>query len=881
MDTTARNDFQDFKGITSQEAEQSRLKYGENRLTPPKRASLWTLYAEKYKDPIIKILIAAAAVSLILAFMEGSFMETIGIFIAIFLSTTIGFYFETDATKKFNVLTALGEESPVKAIRDGKVTEIARKDVVVGDAILIETGDEVPADGQIVQATNLEIDESSLTGEPVAHKSAAPDDGTHAAAYPADMVLRGTLVMGGRGTYRVTKVGDATEIGRLALSSTEITNVKTPLNIQLEKLARLISKFGLSLSVAAFVLFLGHDIFTDDMWRGTDYLHMAQTVVKYFMMSVTLIVMSVPEGLPMAVTLSLALNMRRMLRNNNLVRKLHACETMGAVTVICTDKTGTLTENRMRLAGISGTDIVTDGETGGGERPAEILAHAIAANTTAHIDGKRGIGNPTETALLMWLADTGHDYMALRSRCSVVAQMPFSTERKYMATLADTPCGRFLFVKGAPEIITGFCDMTAEDTEKTSGMLLAWQRQAMRTLAFACRRIPEDDNGDINGSLHGMSLQAVAAINDPIRSDVPHAVGRCRDAGIEVKIVTGDTSATAAEIARQIGIDVGQGTGSGLTTGTEFAAMDDEEAYRCAGELRVMSRARPADKQRLVEMLQKRGEVVAVTGDGTNDAPALNHAHVGMSLGSGTSVAKEASDMTLLDDSFNSIVTAVMWGRSLYKNLQRFLFFQLVVNVTALLLVLGGSLIGTEMPLTVTQILWVNIIMDTFAAMALASLPPEEAVMREKPRNRDEFIISRGMFTAILAVGVTFFIVMFAMLIWCLQSDRSVQLHELTIFFTTFVMLQFWNLFNAKVLGSNASALAGLSRDHGLNIVLLLIFGGQWLIVTFGGEMFRTEPLSLTEWTVIVLSTSSVLWIGEIVRGIRRKGVRSKGVRRK
>lgn len=866
MGTTPDNEFKDILGLTTAEAERSRQEHGENRLTPPKRASLWSLYAEKYKDPIIRILIIAAAVSLILAFMEGSFMETIGIFVAIFLSTTIGFYFETDAAKKFNVLTALSEESPVKAIRNGKVTEIARKDIVVGDVILIETGDEVPADGMLVQAVNLEIDESSLTGEPTAHKSENTGNSIANAAYPANMVLRGTLVMGGRGIYRVTKVGDATEIGRLALSSTEITHIKTPLNIQLEKLAGVISKFGMSFSIAAFVLFLGHDILTGDIWHGTDYLLMAQTVVKYFMMSVTLIVMSVPEGLPMAVTLSLALNMRRMLRNNNLVRKLHACETMGAVTVICTDKTGTLTENRMQLAAISGKDVHEDSA-----RPMETLPHAIAVNTTAHIDGDKGIGNPTETALLIWLSKTGHDYRTLRKECRVMEQIAFSTERKYMATLADTPQGRFLFAKGAPEIITEFCEMTQEEREKTKDTLRSWQRKAMRTLAFACREITDIDGTEIHKCLHDMSLQAVAAINDPIRTDVPDAVQKCRDAGIDVKIVTGDTSETAAEIARQIGIDIDRNSARGLMSGDEFAALDDEEAYKRAGELKVMSRARPADKQRLVEILQKRGEVVAVTGDGTNDAPALNHAHVGLSLGSGTSVAKEASDMTLLDDSFNSIVTAVMWGRSLYKNLQRFLFFQLVVNVTALLLVIGGSIIGTEMPLTVTQILWVNIIMDTFAAMALASLPPEEDVMREKPRNRDEAIISRRMFKTILTVGITFFIMMFAMLIWCLHCDPGIQLHELTVFFTTFVMLQFWNLFNAKVLGGNTSALAGLRHDHGLNIVLLLILGGQWLIVTFGGEMFRTVPMSAYEWAAIIVCTSPVLWIGEIIRWVKRK----------
>lgn len=871
MNINTDNNSECLRGLTSAEAEVSRSKHGDNCITPAKRASLWALYAEKYKDPIIRILIVAAAISLVLAFIEGEFMETAGIFVAIFLATTIGFYFEMDAHKKFNVLTALGEESRVKVMRDGRVTTIARKDVVVDDIVFIETGDEIPADGMVIKAVSLDVDESSLTGEPMAHKSADPGDGSGDAAYPANMVLRGTLVTGGRGTFRVSKVGDATEIGRLSLSSTEITSVKTPLNIQLEKLAKLISKFGLALSAAAFVLFLGHNILTDDIWSSDNYFGMAQTVMKYFMMAVTLIVMSVPEGLPMAVTLSLALNMRRMLKNNNLVRKLHACETMGAVTVICTDKTGTLTENRMQLTEIMGEGLAGNGTEGADRRKMDLFAYAVAVNTTAEIDNGKGIGNPTETALLLWAGKKGYDYKMLRGNCRTVAQVPFSTERKYMATLADTPEGRMLFVKGAPEIVMELCNAGAEEKERTAMKLRSWQEQAMRTLAFACRKMPGDYDGDITEELDGMTLHAVVAIADPIRYDVPDAVGKCRDAGIEVKIVTGDTSATAAEIARQIGLPVSGKNSGALVTGTEFAAMSDEEAFERVKTLRVMSRARPADKQRLVELLQKHGEVVAVTGDGTNDAPALNHAHVGLSLGSGTSVAKEASDMTLLDDSFNSIVTAVMWGRSLYKNLQRFLFFQLVVNVTALLLVLGGSLIGTEMPLTVTQILWVNIIMDTFAAMALASLPPEESVMEEKPRNRNDFIISRNMFKTILGIGMMFFIAMFALLIWCLNCDKGMQLHELSIFFTTFVMLQFWNLLNAKALGTYTSALSGLCRDHGLTLVLLLIFAGQWLIVTFGGKMFRTTPLSFGEWAAIISATSSVLWIGEIYRWYKRR----------
>jgi Ca2+-transporting ATPase len=641
------------------------------------------------------------------------------------------------------------------------------------------------------------------------------------------------------------------------------------LNQQLDQLAKLISKVGTGLSIAAFVLFLGHDILTDELWHTHDYMRMVEVVLKYFMMAVTLIVMAVPEGLPMAITLALALNMRRMLKSNNLVRKLHACETMGAVTVICTDKTGTLTENRMKVAAVSECD--------GSDH--QLLEWNMAVNSTAEYDGEKGIGNPTEVALLQSLSQT--DYKALRLEAVVEDQLPFSTEKKYMQTTAVIRGQRYTFVKGAPEIVMGMCeDMDGNEWNRMNEQLLVYQRQAMRTLAFAC-----------NGQFQG-----IVGISDPVRQNVPEAVKQCQQAGIEVKIVTGDTAATAMEIARQVGIldvndnldlndDLNLNDNLNLNddnnqnlyciSGPEFAALTDEEARECVKTLKVMSRARPSDKQRLVEMLQQNGAIVAVTGDGTNDAPALNHAHVGLSLGSGTSVAKNASDMTLLDDSFNSIVNAVMWGRSLYKNIQRFLFFQLGVNVTALLLVIGGSFIGTEMPLTVTQILWVNLIMDTFAAMALASLPPSREVLKDKPRAREDFIISRSMWRSILTVGVLFFIVLFGMFWYYLNDDKEfgVQQQELTVFFTTFVMLQWWNLFNAKSLGSVHSAFRRLYADRGMLMVLVLILAGQWLIVTFGGKMFRTAPLSLNQWLVIIAATSVVLWMGEVVRwGMRRWG---------
>ena len=849
------------QGLSAPEVLKSREEHGENVLTPPRRQSMWRLYLEKYEDPMVRILLVAALVSLLLSLVRHDFMETIGIIAAIILATTVGFYFERDAARRFNLLTQLGEEQPVRVLRDGRIQEIPRREVVVGDVVIVETGDEVPADGTLIDAVGLQVDESSLTGEPMTSKEVRGEKSAtlnkkeeikkhQEEAYPKDMLLRSSMVMAGTGRYVVSAVGDETEIGHVARQAMELTGVQTPLNIQLGRLAKFISQIGGAVSTLCFVAFLIHDLLTNSLWHTADYIGMAEVVLRYFMMAVTLIVMAVPEGLPMAVTLALALNMRRMLKSNNLVRKLQASETMGAVTVICTDKTGTLTENRMTVA-----SMVVRGDN---PEVREMLYRAIALNTTATHE----VGNPTEQALLRWLVSQGVDYEQLRADNPVSGREPFSTERKYMSTTV----GSTVYIKGAPEIVMAMCTMTDEERKQAEVQLAEWQQHAMRTLAIAV-----SSQSTVHSSLsESVALQsqllAIVAISDPLREEVPDAIRQCRRAGIDVKIVTGDTSATALEIARQCGIAT---SGDAAISGAEFAAMDDQKARSIVRDLKVVFRARPTDKQRLVSLLQECGEVVAVTGDGTNDAPALNRAHVGLSLGSGTSVAKQASDITIIDDSFRSIVHAVMWGRSLYINIQRFIFFQLVVNVAALLLVLFGAFIGTEMPLTITQILWVNLIMDTFAAMALASLPPSREVLNDKPRSADAFIINPGMRRGIIIVGCLLFAVTAAMLYY-LERYTQMGTRELTIFFTVFVMMQWWNLFNARALGSSHSALRRIWAAPAFLLVLLMILLGQWLIVTYGGRIFRTEPLPPLTWLVIIAITSPVLILGEIYRFFKR-----------
>lgn len=881
-------------GLSSKQVEESRRLNGENILTPPERVSLWKQFLEKFEDPIIRILLLAWVLSMIISGVHcwgpeqagfSAFLEPLGIFFAIILASSIGFIFEVKAARAFEVLNTVNDDIMVTVMRDGKVQEVSRKEIVVGDVVLLNTGDEVPADGVLLEAQSLQINESTLTGEPVISKTVVEADFDKEATYPSNRVLRSTTVVDGNGVMCVDLVGDATEYGKVNKGALIDNDLETPLQMQLKRLAGLISKLGYLAAGLTFVLLSAKVFLSGEVMSTMD---IVSSLLNSFMIAVTLIVVSVPEGLPMSVTLSLALSMNRMLKTNNLVRKMHACETMGAATVICTDKTGTLTQNRMQVheANFFALDASST--------IASVVKEGIAVNSTANLNKEAGevktIGNPTEAALLLWLDGRGDDYVALRNGAKVLSRLTFSTERKYMATVVDSPLlgKRVLYVKGAPEIVLGLCAtvampegaVAADECRATiEKRLLEYQSMAMRTLGFAYLVLDEDasvepyENGRL--AVTGLEFAGFVAISDPVRPDVPEAVKCCLDAGVDVKIVTGDTPGTAREIGRQIGICDSDTPATAIITGPDFEALSDDEAAKRVMGLKIMCRARPMDKQRLVRLLQEQDAVVAVTGDGTNDAPALKAAQVGLSMGDGTSVAKEASDITIIDNSFGSITRAVMWGRSLYRNIQRFLLFQLTINVAACIIVMLGSLMGAGSPLTITQMLWVNLIMDTFAAGALASLPPSMNVMKERPRKsgpNGDFIITKPMAINIFVVGALFVVVQLALL-YFLNGDGGLTPLEQSKFFTFFVMLQFWNMFNAKAYMTGSSAFKGLFSNTTFLAVCAIIVIGQWLIVTFGGEMFNVVPLSFRSWLVIILSTSVVLWIGEIIRLFGKKSV--------
>lgn len=888
---------QHFQGLTKEQVIASREANGENVLTPPAKASLWSQFLEKFDDPIIRILLVAWALSLIIAGVHcwgpeakgfSAFLEPIGIFFAIILASCVSFFFELKANRAFDILNTVNDDIMVKVIRDGSITEIPRKEVVVGDVVILQTGEEVPADGTLQEAISLQINESTLTGEPIIDKTVDKAEFDTEATYPSNVVMRGTTVVDGHGIMIVDQVGDNTGYGKVYEGSQIDNNVQTPLQIQLAGLAKIISKAGYTIAgLTFFGLVIKLFINTPDL----PLMDMVGEILNIFMIAVTLIVVSVPEGLPMSVTLSLALSMNRMLRTNNLVRKMHACETMGATTVICTDKTGTLTQNQMQIYQTNFFNLAD--QKLANDEVSRLIKEGIAVNSTAFLDlseeKPKTMGNPTEAALLLWLNSNKEDYQSLRDEAKVIEQLTFSTERKYMATLVKSPqLGRnVLYVKGAPEIVLQNCNRVAINGSYASvesckasieKQLLDYQNQAMRTLGFAYQLVEDEQVESFfeNGRLKNADLTFLGfvAISDPVRSDVPDAVKSCLNAGIDVKIVTGDTPGTAKEIGRQVGIWNENDTERNIITGPGFEALTDEEALDRVLDLKIMCRARPTDKQRLVQLLQQKDAVVAVTGDGTNDAPALKAAQVGLSMGDGTSVAKEASDITIIDNSFMSITRAVMWGRSLYQNIQKFILFQLTINVVACVIVLVGSFLGTESPLTVTQMLWVNLIMDTFAAGALASLPPNERVMKNKPRKsgpKGDFIISRRMANRIFSVGILFVVFLLAVLIYFNYTDGELTAYELSQFFSIFVLLQFWNMFNAKAFGTNKSAFAELKESKGFLSVALLILIGQYLIVTFGGQMFSVVPLSWADWGYIIAGTSIVLWIGEIIRLLGKK----------
>lgn len=889
----SQHQHQKYYGLKENQVEESRKIHGANILTPPAKTPVWKRFLEKFRDPLIIVLLIAGILSIGISIYEycltdefGVFFEPIGIFVAILLATGLAFIFELKADKEFSLLNQVNDDEPVTVLRNDNATKVPKKDIVVGDIVILNTGEEIPADGELLDAVSLNVDESTLTGEPIAHKTIVKEEFDPDATFPSNHVLRGTKVMEGHGVMRVLAVGDATENGKVFVAAQIDDSIKTPLDEQLEGLGKLISKISYAIAflivVGRIIMYFGHS--------GFEWVSFITYLLETLMIAVTLIVVAVPEGLPMAVTLALAYSMRKMLKTNNLVRKLHACETMGATTVICTDKTGTLTENQMRV--VETNFFIPKSES-------SFIYEGMAANSTAQLELGRDkvsvLGNPTEGALLLWMRSQGEDYLTLRNDVKVLEELPFTTERKYMATVVRNADGkRILYVKGAPEIVYGMCGDTSGITEaEVNARLLEYQNQAMRTLGFAFCILQDGEEAFSDNKVAAKNLRFIGfvAISDPVRGDVPEAVREVIDAGIQVKVVTGDTPGTAKEIGRRIGLWDDKKDGErNIITGTEFEALTDEELKERAGDLKIIARARPMDKKRLVETLQESNEVVAVTGDGTNDAPALKAAHVGLSMGDGTSVAKEASDITIIDNSFTSIGRAVLWGRSLFLNIRRFVMFQMTVNVAACLIVLFGAFMGTESPLTVTQMLWVNLIMDTFAAVAMASLPPSHKVMQQPPRSRSEFIINRPMWSAIVSTGGIFFIVLLGLLFlfehtditslsdlfrpeWFSRPDTGVTgaapgmltPYELSLFFTIFVFLQFWNMFNARAFATGRSAFH-FKNCGGFLLIALFIFGGQVLIVSLGGEFFNVTPIKFSDWLIIIGVTSLVLWIGELMR---------------
>lgn len=967
-------------GLSERMVKESRAHHGSNLLTPPQRTPWWRQLLRKFDDPIIRILIIAAVVAIAVGMVDGSYVEGIGIVIAILLATVLAFVNEYKAEREFDLLNKSSDENPVTVLRDGNYTTVPRKDIVVGDLVLVEMGEEIPADGDLLQALSLSINESRLTGESEPVFKYPKDElleKDEEPAYPFHRLLRGTTVMDGHGLVKITHVGDSSEIGRTARAAAEEHHTPTPLTRQLERLSKLIGVVAFGVATALFTALVARGVLTDEVkmtgsqwafmgvlfvgviiaivpvWfpivcdyrelRGKEHSHPAWLkgsslllwlksalsgalvvaagagilyltkvlppeydtwvstdvigeYLRYFMVAVTIIVVAVPEGLPMSVTLSLAYSMRRMAATNNLVRQMHACETIGAATVICSDKTGTLTLNKMR---VNDTSFPTGTKSGSEKkaneenkqenawetRIAEILAESIACNSTANLKRAKKqesepLGNPTEGALLLWLESTGQDYEAHRAGFGVSDQLAFSSKRKFMATVGHSPVldKEVVYVKGAPEVLLKKCSgrltlagrqPLGPDRQMLEQEMADAQARGMRTLGFALKEDPDEDT-DLEGQIYHLTWLGFVSIADPVRPEVPDSIKNCESAGIDVKIVTGDNPKTAQEIARQIGLWSKKNDKSQHLTGPEFSTEDEDTLRGKVCPLKIVSRAKPEDKLRLVKLLKEKRQVVAVTGDGTNDAPALNLADVGLAMGrTGTAVAKEASDIILLDDSFPSIVQAVKWGRSLYKNIQRFIVFQLTINLAALGIALLGPFLGIKLPLTVPQMLWVNLIMDTFAALALATEPPHDEVMLDPPRDPDELILTPAMNRFIIGTGATFLVCFIGLILYL--RTHTVTPYALSVFFTLFVLAQFWNLFNARCFGLNQSAFTGILENKGFLLIAAFILFGQILIVQFGGRVFRTVPLSFRDWIFIILGTSSVLWVGEAFRFVKKR----------
>jgi len=827
------------QGLSSAQIQEMQNRFGKNELTPPPRLPLWKLYLKNFEDPIIRILLVAVIISALVAALEGSgLLDTIGIALAVILATTIAFLTEYKSNREFDALNAMCDDTGIKVIRDGQARTIRMRDVVVGDIILLEAGDAVPADGILVHEAHFEADESAFTGEnePVRKNS-------------EDTLLKGTWVTAGRGTMIATAVGDATRMGEIAASITRGERPETPLQVKLRVLAGQISRFGYAMAGLIVISLLAKGIVTG---LPTDPLELVRFLLDIAIFAVIIIVVSVPEGLPVSVTVSLALTMRKMTRAYSLVRRMIACETIGSVTTICTDKTGTLTRNLMEV--VASSILTPEYENKTPDDPAGWVTLNAGVNSTAELEPREGelitVGNSTEGALLRWLSRAGIDYHQIRRAYFPISQALFDSRRKEMRTVISIEGRYYLLVKGAPEVVAASCS-SAPDLTPVKNLA----GRAMRTLAFA-----HAETGSPEDSTPTLIWDGYVGIRDEIRSDVPSAVATCRSAGISIAMVTGDSPETAAAIAKETGI-LTNGT---VITGPEFRDLSPEKQQALAPQIEVMARSAPHDKLLLVKALQANGEVVAVTGDGTNDAPALRSADVGLAMGiAGTEVAREASDIILLDDSFPTIERAVWWGRALFENIQRFLMFQLTINISAAFLSFIAPLLGYPAPFSVIQLLWINIIMDSLAALALCSESPHPALMEKKPIPRTSSVLTPYMIRAILCTAFVYIIVGIGGIIFGLPYMNS-PAEQATAFFTGFVLAQVWNGINCR--GINGIMPSFIRGNPAFFVIMGSIILIQFLIVQFGGAVFGTVPLSVFQWIVLLLGTLPVLLIWPALR---------------